>query len=82
MKKPTPKQLDAIQRLQGPLFDEFLGWLHDNREVANDNLDSFEGAEMHRTQGDHRTLKKILTTTDGAYAARQGSERAGRANTR
>lgn len=82
MNKPTPKQLDAIQRLQGPLFDEFLGWLKDNLVIANRNLYNFEGAMLHQTQGEAKTLDTILTTTDGAYASRQGSERAGRANTR
>lgn len=82
MNKPTQEQLDAINRLRGPLFDKFLEWLGDNLVIANRNLYHFEGALLHQTQGEAATLDTILTTTDGADVARQGSERAGRVRTR
>lgn len=82
MNKPTLKQLEAMQRLKGPLFDEFLGWLRDNLAIANRNLYRFEGATLHQTQGEGATLDTILTTTDGADVGRQPHERAGRVNTR
>lgn len=83
MNKPTPKQLDAMKRLQGPLFEEFLGWFRDNLAIDNRNLHDFKGDDLLNLQGEAKTLETILTTTDGADALPgRAGERAGRVNTR
>lgn len=65
MKQPTPEELDAIQRVQGNVHVQtILGWIRRNLAVAQTNLETFDGAEMHRTQGDARTLRGILNTVD------------------
>lgn len=79
MNKPTPEQLDAINRLRGPLFEEFLGWLRDNLVIDNANLYDFKGENLLNLQGEAKTLHTILSTTDGAYGS---PERAGRQRTR
>lgn len=83
MNKPTPETAKLIKEMAAmPRLEPFFAWLVDNQDIAGTNLKSFEGAEMHRTQGDARTLDDILAQTDGAYGTRQGSERAGRVRTR
>ena len=59
-------------------FQTFLDWIRGNMAIAQANLETFEGADLHRTQGDARTLRSILTyaESESGSPARQGQGRA------
>lgn len=80
MNKPS-KEVQAVinDMAQTSRFQTFIVWIEENHLIAQKNLEIFEGAELHRAQGEAAALRTILTTTDGAYGS---PERAGRVNTR
>lgn len=65
MNRPSKEVIDAIQRTQGmPPFQLLRAWLADNLAIAQANLLHMDGPELHRTQGDARTLTAILNAFD------------------
>ena len=79
MNRPGPEVMQAIERLNRTSdFQTLKTWLGDNLAIANTNLQSFDGPELHRTQGDARTITAILNTAsdDTGTTGRPGQGRA------